>query len=73
MAFPADIQVWTKESVADGSPNEVATLRAQVNALTDTVRLLTAKLDVDAGVTDTNYTALLVNNGVGTAPARIIA
>lgn len=36
----------------------IAELTAQVNALTTAHNALTAKLDADAGVTDTNYTSL---------------
>jgi hypothetical protein len=36
----------------------VAELVAQVNALTTAHNAMAAKLDADAGVTDTNYTAL---------------
>lgn len=33
-------------------------LRILLNALIDGIRVVTAKLDADAGVTDTNYTAV---------------
>jgi len=33
-------------------------LLAVLNAMIDGIRVVTAKLDADAGVTDTNYTAL---------------
>lgn len=36
----------------------IAELTSQVNALTTAHNALTAKLDADAGVTDTNYTSL---------------
>lgn len=33
-------------------------LRAALNAMMDGIRVITAKLDADATVTDTNYTAV---------------
>lgn len=44
----------------------------QLNALIAAIDVLTAKLDLDAGVTDTNYSALVTNyakigNAAGTA------
>lgn len=41
-----------------GLGDAVADLIAQVNALTTGHNALAAKLDLDAGVTDTNYAAL---------------
>jgi multidrug efflux pump subunit AcrB len=74
MAAPADKQVK-----AAGHPqSEVEVLRGQVNNLIDTQRALTAKLDVltaklnaDAGVTDTNYATDFVSSltdSTGTVP-----
>lgn len=67
MANPTDLSV-------PGStiPNaEVDALRQQVNNLTASLRLLTAKLDLDAGVTDTTYKSLITDTGVTTAPALL--
>lgn len=47
---PSDAKAKTGDVLAD--------LVAQVNALTTAHNALTAKLDADAGVTDTNYTSL---------------
>jgi hypothetical protein len=46
-------------------------LRTQVNNLTASLRLITAKLDLDAGVTDANYDALVTATAIATAPAVI--
>lgn len=48
---------------------ELTVLRQQVNKLVDQMRVLTLKLDADAGVTDTTYTAL-VTDAAGSA-ARV--
>lgn len=37
---------------------DAAELRILLNALIDGIRVVTAKLDLDATVTDTNYTAV---------------
>jgi hypothetical protein len=67
MAVPAD-----KKVLNQGSPDsEVDTLRKQLNNLVASFRLLTAKLDADAGVTDANYNALITDDAVATAPAKV--
>lgn len=43
--------------IANGDDREA--VRVLLNALVDAVRALTLKLDADAGVTDTDYTATL--------------
>jgi len=43
----------------------------QLNNLSASVRLITAKLDLDAGVTDTNYAALVTDSAIATAPTVI--
>jgi hypothetical protein len=44
----------------------------EFNKVVAVLRLLTAKLDADTGVTDTNYDALLTISTVAVAPAKII-
>lgn len=44
----------------------------EFNKVVEVLRLLTAKLDADTGVTDTNYDALLTISTVAVAPAKII-
>lgn len=48
-----------KQRVAALANNQDAKeLKTLLDALVDGIRVITAKLDADAGVTDTNYTAL---------------
>ena len=54
MAAPADVNV--RLTGANGS--DLQQLVTQLNLLTVSYRVLTAKLDADAGVTDTTYGAL---------------
>lgn len=67
MANPTDLT-----ALASTIPNaEVDAMRQQLNNVIDSLRLLTAKLDVDAGVTDTTYRSLITDTGVTTAPAKL--
>lgn len=66
MANPADVQ--TRGTGVPGS--DVAQLYTTVNLLVTNLRILTAKLDLDAGVTDTDYKALVTDLGVG--PAKLV-
>lgn len=68
MAAPSDL---TRRGTALPD-SDLAELRTQVNNLTASLRLVTAKLDADSGVGDTNYDALITASGVTTAPARIL-
>lgn len=68
MAAPSDLSV-RPYSDALGWP-EVS--RAEWNKLITNLRVLTAKLDADAGVTDTNYGAL-VTDSAASGPAKINA
>lgn len=68
MAVPADVTRDLNTYPAYGG-TQVA---AQLNNIVASLRLLTAKLDADAGVTDTNYNALITDNAIATAPAKII-
>jgi hypothetical protein len=45
-------------------------LRVQLNNVITALRIVTAKLDLDAGVTDVNYTALAVDAAIATAPIK---
>ena len=47
-------------------------MRAELNNVIESLRLLTAKLDLDAGVTDVNYKSLITDTGVATAPSKIV-
>lgn len=67
MAAPSNVT-----ALATGQAgSDVARLVTQVNNLTLALRQLTAKLDADAGVTDTNYDALITASGGTTPPAKI--
>lgn len=51
--------IVTKQQLAAlSNARDEKTLVVTLNALIDAIRVVTAKLDADAGVTDTNYTAL---------------
>lgn len=47
-------------------------IRVQLNNVVAALRIITAKLDLDAGVTDVNYTLLALDATVATAPAKIV-
>jgi len=64
MANPAD-RNFTLATLPEG---QLAQLRTQVNNLSASLRLLTAKLDADAGVTDTTYGSLITDAAIATAP-----
>lgn len=66
MAIPTDVPV--RPNGLPGSSDAV--LIQQVANIVASLRLLTAKLDLDAGVTDTNYNALITDSAVATAPAK---
>lgn len=68
MANPAN---KTKDQHAPGSKG-TDQMRAELNNVIDSLRLLTAKLDADAGVTDTTYRSLITDTGIATAPAKIL-
>lgn len=69
MAVPSDIRV--KAMGRPGGSDQDAVLPEEFNKLVDRVRALTAKLDADAGVTDTNYGAL-ITGADSTSPAKVI-
>lgn len=72
MAYPTDItRTLVRISPAPGD-RLLEDLQTQVNNLTATVRLITAKLDADVGVTDTNYDALTTAVAIATAPTTIL-
>lgn len=70
MAVPADVK--TIPSVKDDGNQDVSQMKLQINNLVASLRLLTAKLDLDAGVTDTNYNALITDSAIATAPAKVV-
>lgn len=69
MAPPTDVSVRNRDGL--GELSEVHVLRLQVNNLTASLRLLTAKLDADAGVTDEDYDELITDTAIATAPALV--
>jgi hypothetical protein len=68
MGVPANV---TKDLNAPGTLM-LEQLRVQMNNIVASLRLLTAKLDADAGVTDANYNALITDDAIATAPAKIV-
>ena len=66
MAAPADITVRATAS----ADSDVAKILSQFNLLVTNLRVLTAKLDADAGVTDTNYAAL-VTDSAASGPSKV--
>lgn len=68
MAAPADISPDTTSQLATTDD-----IRVQLNNVIASLRLLTAKLDADAGVTDVNYSALIIDAAIATAPKKIKA
>jgi hypothetical protein len=50
--------------------SDLRQLTVQFNNVLDTLRLITVKMDADAGITDTNYTTVL-ETGVGGALSKI--
>lgn len=69
MANPSDIKV-RGDARSDDALGEIAALRREFNKLVTNLRVLTAKLDADAGVTDVNY-ATLVTDSAASGPAKI--
>lgn len=68
MAAPSDLSCLA-QFPANGT-NQIDALRVEFNKLVTNLRVLTAKLDADAGVTDTNYAAL-VTDSAASGPAKI--
>lgn len=68
MAAPADKA--TRPMGLKGSSN--ADIITQMGNIAASFRLLTAKLDADAGVTDTDYGALITDAAIATAPVKLI-
>lgn len=69
MAVPADKSV--RSMGRSGGSDQDAELVAEFNKLVTQLRVLTAKLDLDAGVTDTNYAAL-VTGADAASPAKVV-
>lgn len=67
MALPTSLSIVTEGQRA-GPQSELEVLVAVVNKLTTQMRVLTVKLDADATVTDTNYTALVTDVAGTSAP-----
>jgi hypothetical protein len=70
MAAPADVK--TIPTMKDDGNQDVSQLKIQFNNLVTQLRTLCTKLDNDAGVTDTNYFALICDSAVTTAPAKVV-
>ena len=66
MAAPADITVRSTAF----SDSDVAKILQEFNKLVVNLRVLTAKLDADGGVTDTNYGAL-VTDSAASGPSKV--
>jgi hypothetical protein len=77
LAFLAEKNQLTMAVPVDKSPDTTVPvistddLRVQLNNVITALRIVTAKLDLDAGVTDVNYTALAMDAAIPTAPIRI--
>lgn len=54
--MPAEVLKQRLNALADSS--DAKELQMALNAIIDGIRVVTAKLDADATVTDTNYTAV---------------
>lgn len=65
MAAPTDIDSTGSSEVAKDE------VRQQLNNVISALRIITAKLDLDAGVTDVNYFALSMDAAVATAPRKV--
>ena len=63
MAAPSDSPI----KISGLPENEIEKLRTQLNNTIASFRILAAKLDADAGVTDTNYFALTCDSALGAA------
>lgn len=70
MAAPADKAVRAQDRADAALAGELACLRLEFNKLVTNLRVLTAKLDADAGVTDTNYSALVIDSAAS-GPAKV--
>lgn len=71
MALPTAKNV-TSESQLAGPLGQLAQLTTQFNLLVDQMRVLTLKLDADATVTDTNYTALVTDAATSAAKLNVV-
>lgn len=69
MANPSDLTVRATDR-GGAVAGELDTLRQEFNKLVVNLRVLTAKMDADAGITDTNY-GVLVTDSAATGPAKI--
>lgn len=72
MANPNDLPVvLTQAGPATGATYDVIrNLVTEFNKMVTNLRVLTAKLDADAGVTDTNY-GTLVTDSAASGPAKL--
>lgn len=71
MALPTAVNV-TSESQKAGPAGELQALVTEHNKLVAQMRVLTLKLDADATVTDTNYTALVTDAASSAAQINVV-
>ena len=60
-----------KARITSTRNSDLRSLTVQFNNLLDTLRLITVKMDADAGTTDTNYTTVLETGGTIGALSKI--
>lgn len=65
MAAPADVVQTANAPARDD-------VRIQLNNVIAALRIITAKMDADAGITDTNYFALSMDSAIATAPQKVV-
>lgn len=71
MANPSDKSPRNIEGIPDAE-SELYHLRSEFNKVILMFRQLTAKLDADTGITDTNYRSLITDTGGTTPAAKVI-
>lgn len=72
MANPSDLSVRLTDRAGTGVQGELDILRQEFNKLVVNLRVLTAKMDADAGITDSNY-GTLVTDTAASGPAKVVA
>lgn len=74
MAAPANkkVRATAIDRGAGTDRAELAEVRAQLNNVIASFRILATKLDNDAGVTDVNYFTLTADNALGNAAPTVV-
>jgi len=73
MAAPTPRVVKSQGRIGGSNTDELTELRTEFNVAVLQLRVLTAKMDLDGGITDTNYDALITNaTAVGPAVINVI-